>query len=241
MVTIKWAWNSSEGSSAHGMAIEVAGIDPVPALKHISSTRNKNNDDRHFISCPAFVDFFKNTYYILSPYDEHIVIDRQNGNTIAVNEFSQKMFDTYVLNRGKWIHNSEPYQLSLPPRIVFWSDESVVMESFPALQSTSVHNNIMPIPGTFNISKWIRPIDFTFEIIDDTKPIIIKRGDPLFCVRFLTENGERVELERTLQDERLEKAMTSCLFTKQMIRKKPFNQLYDMARPYLKLLGFGKK
>jgi hypothetical protein len=60
-------------------------------------------------------------------------------------------------------------------------------------------------------------------------------------VRFVTPNNDKVELERVLYDERLSQAAKACATTKHMLPKQPFNKLYEMAEPLLKMLGFRKK
>ena len=43
--------------------------------------------------------------------------------------------------------------------------------------------------GWFNLSSWCRPISLGVRLVDDKKPIIIKRGDPLYKIRFMKEGN----------------------------------------------------
>ena len=50
----------------------------------------------------------------------------------------------------------------------------------------------MPITnmcGEFNISKWIRPTNFSFFLDQNCDKITFKRGDPLYAVKFNTEHN----------------------------------------------------
>jgi len=102
-------------------------------------------------------------------------------------------------------------------------------------------SNLMSIPGTFNISKWIRCIDFSAEIKDEKKPVKIKKGDVLFYVRFKTKDDSKVELERVPYTVELKYATTACFSVKNHIKNLPLKILYKMAEPFLSKLSFRKQ
>jgi hypothetical protein len=130
----------------------------------------------------------------------------------------------------------------MPPSIIFWSDESVMMELLPpVLEHSDLNQNIKIIPGTFNIGKWIRPLDFTFEIADTSKPLKIYREQPILTARFLPENGSSVKLVRKMYDEKLDKVFKSMVSAKQVVPHKNLNFLYEIGEPFLKMMNFRKK
>ena len=53
---------------------------------------------------------------------------------------------------------------------------------------TAVKNNILCLNGWFNSSSWTRSLSFAMDVVDYTKPIVIKRGDPLYQVSFYSKN-----------------------------------------------------
>ena len=82
------------------------------------------------------------------------------------------------------------------------SDEPVYMSQLAPF----MHYATPPWPGTifggrFPIDVWPRPLMWAFEWHDIKKPLVLKRGDPLFYVHFETRNPARpiqlVEAELT--------------------------------------------
>jgi hypothetical protein len=90
----------------------------------------------------------------------------------------------------------------------------------------------MLIQGTFNIAKWYRPINYAFEIIDDSKPINIKRGDPLFYIRFLTD--EKINFVYDFDNTDADKAITSCLAVKEFFPLLRMEDNYNIAKHFIK-------
>ena len=147
----------------------------------------------------------------------------------------------FIINRFHQIGPNSPYCLSLPPVYAFYSNSNIQLESIhPFMEINDSITNTILIPGVYNISKWIRPIDFSFEIKDDTKRIKVKRGDVLFYVRFITKDDSKVELERTAFTEELDKAMKSCFNVKEIIKNVPLKTLYSMAESFMRTLSFKK-
>jgi hypothetical protein len=227
--------------------VDLIGLEPVNVFSYLSKHRDndeKLNRGSHYLRCPAFADYCKNSYYVLSPYTDTITISRDptNGNTLSSQNFSQDYWDLFVVARGNIVKIDDPFQLTMPPAIIFWSDESVMVELLPPiLEHSELNQNIKIIPGTFNIGKWLRPLDFTFEIADSSKPLNIHRGQPIFTVRFLPENGSNVKLVRKMYDEQLDKAFKAMVNAKQVIPRKNLKFLYEIGEPFLKLMNFRKK
>ena len=227
--------------------VDLVGLDPVGVFSYINERRDNDetlNRGSHYLKCPAFVEYCKNTFHVLSPYTDVLTISRDpvKGNTLTSKNFSQHYWDLFVVVRGNIVKFDDPFQLTLPPSIIFWSDDSVVMESTsPILEHSELHQNIKIIPGSFNIGKWIRPVDFTFEISDSSKPLIIQRGQPLFSVKFLPEDGSNVKLVRKLYDENLNKVYKSMVTSKQIIPHKNLKFLYEIGEPFLKMMKFKQK
>lgn len=65
----------------------------------------------------------------------------------------------------------------------------------PIIQITAPYLDYLPTPrpgvqmgGRFPIHIWPRPLSWGFEWHDINKPLVLKRGEPWFYVRFETEN-----------------------------------------------------
>jgi len=213
--------------------LQILFSEPESLFKHLQKTR----EGSVHMTCPAFLDYIKNTYVIKAPIDMQICVNRKVGK-IDVKCFSQTIAK-FIVNRIGQTGKNSPFLLSLPPAYVFYSNEDVNIESFHAfMDNNDSISNLMAIPGTFNISKWIRLVDFSAEVKDDLKPINIKKDDVLFYVRFLTKDETKVELERVHMTQELKIAMQACFSVKNHIFKMPLKTLYKMAESYLSILSF---
>jgi len=168
--------------------------------------------------CPAVINLESRYFVIRCPFDINIGFARDKDGKAALRNLSgetsavraQKLGDKLHITREvEWRHKNVPtIQLSLP--YVFIADEPVYMSQV----SPFMHYQKTPLPGTifggrFPIHVWPRPLMWAFEWHDTDKPIIIKRGEPLFYVGFETMPQDRgvsvVEAEVTPElDEYLE-------------------------------------
>ena len=70
------------------------------------------------------------------------------------------------------------------PMFLFWTQEENIWFEFDAHPMTSYSNNFIAVGGWFNLSNWSRTSSLAMTIVDETKPVIIKRGDPVCNIRF---------------------------------------------------------
>jgi hypothetical protein len=215
---------------------EVIFPEPESLYKHLLKTRSGSDH----IKCPAFVDFVKNTYVIKSAIDMELLLNRKDGSMQVVSGISEGLA-TYIINRSDQVGEGCPMLMSLPPAYIFYSKDDVVMESLHGfMELNNSVSNIMSVPGTFNISKWIRSIDFTVEVKNENIPVKIKKDDVLFYVRFKTKDDSKVELERVPLTDELKYAVKACFSVKNHVKNLPLKTLYKMAEPFLSLLSFKK-
>jgi hypothetical protein len=217
-------------------ALQIVFPEPESLFKHLQDTRRGNVHLR----CPAFQDYVKNTFVIRSPFDFDITVDKVTGS-LQVEGLTQDIATKFIVNRIDEIGPGNPYVVSAPPVYLFYATEDVQIESIhPSMEMNTSVPNIMMIPGTYNIAKWIRPVDFSFEIRDYTKPVSIKRGDAIFYVKFRTPNDDRVELERVPFTTELQNAMRSCYNVNQLVKNVSLKSLYTMASSFIKTLSFNR-
>ena len=235
-VTVNWHLYHGENYKLH--YIEGALIEPEPFLSYITEKKKYRQEEiAHYLSCYAFLDFCKNMYVLRAPADLTITIDPKT-KVVRSHNFDQTFFDNCVIFRD-W---GNEIGLSLGPSIVFNSDESVIMESIPLMLGASkATENMNLIPGRMDIGKVVRPIDFSGEVIDITKPIEIRRGDPLLMLRFITKDDAPIQFNRVVQEERHIKAVAASVGFKMCKRKTPLPKLYETLDPILRLLGFKSK
>lgn len=187
-VTVGWFLNSQKSAVIY---------DPPERVRSVDVNR------RHAKSasrCPAVINLESRYFLIKCPFDINIGFGRDDkgkpmmrnlageASAIRGSKLGEKL---HMTPEPEWRNANVPtIQLSLP--YVFISDEPVYMSQVAPF----MHYQREPWPGTifggrFPINVWPRPLMWAFEWYDPSKPIVIKRGDPLFYAGFETTPPER--------------------------------------------------
>jgi hypothetical protein len=189
--------------------------------------------DSDYLMCPAVSDYFSNMFVIKCPYDVTISYNRKT-DMYQTDRLGQEWYNQTFFPRFPIMKNDRVVGSCVTMRInyLFVADQDVEIESsdVPILH-TDLTRNIRMIPGTMNIHKWIRPVDFTFEIIDLDQPLQLKRGDPLFAVKFKT--SEKVNLTHVEYSKDLKHITEACLASKTYVPRKSLKYRYKMAERWL--------
>jgi hypothetical protein len=165
---------------------EEFSLDPYPKIKDYSS-------EDIFYHCPAWSHKAKRTFIVRSPMDFHFVITpmrTENGPVQVLRSptMSQELYDKIVALDANWYKNEKAIVQLCVPQINFWTREKDIWMEIRPISETVVKNNLSVIGAWFSISAWNRPASFGFTVIDNNKPIIVKRGDPIFEVCFYSKN-----------------------------------------------------
>jgi hypothetical protein len=150
--------------------------------------------------CPAVINMESRYFEIKCPFDMHLKFvrdkDGKPGLQNLLGEQSpirpKKLREhVHLVDEVEWRYKDRPtIQLILP--YIFIADEPVYMTQLAPF----MHYSREPMPGTifggrFPINIWPRPLQWAFEWHDLQKPLILKRGEPLFYVLFETTPQER--------------------------------------------------
>jgi hypothetical protein len=152
--------------------------------KHPTLERQMNTIDENFVfnKCPVVTHKLNRTFVCFSPIDFYVKIDRNNKKIICDYPQLLNFDDNHLYGASKPV-----IQLAFCP-LLFWTNESDIWFEFNDYPTTSLYNNFTSINGWFNISNWPRVTSLTAVLVDEKKPIIIKKGDPLFRVSFHSPN-----------------------------------------------------
>ena len=216
MTTVYWQFKD-KGIKA----LSLLYFDPELLLPEIAKIRNSQ-----YIKCPAFLEYYKNTYLIRSPIDIKITYD--NGQ-LYITPQNQDFYNSYINHRGHQITETDPFLMSFVLQYLFIADKDCFVEVLPA-SFHSIATKIRTIQGTFNINKWFRPIEFAFEFINENEPLVIKRGDPLFYVKFRTPKDEKVFLEQKDFEKSVLNNVKACVNLKNALPNCSLNYLYKLAQ-----------
>ena len=222
-----------EGSSQQNVNLNAMGILPLESvLKSVASIRKVK-----YIECPAFTDYYKNCFLVRAPYDIEIEVKKtaENVKYFNIKDKDQDFCNKYIFDRNN--ENSLFSMISLEYSYLFYSEKSVMIEMIPAglhLHESEHLKNTMLIQGTFDISKWYRGIGYAFEIIDDNIPVKIKRGDPVFYVRFLTD--EKINIVYEHENKYVDNLSSACVNIKKFTKNNTMKTNYEIASHMIRSL-----
>ena len=150
-----------------------------------SLVRQSDLDDDRFVysQCPVYNHKTNRVFVGTSPIDFKLKIDRTpNQNIIRCSDY------TLVEGDDQHVNSPRPVVQLKFPRFLFWTHDDDVWFEFNDHPMTSLRNNFIAVGGWFNLSNWSRNLSLAITLVDERKPVIIKKGDPLFRVSFYPPN-----------------------------------------------------
>ncbi len=199
--------------------------------------RDLYDDQYVYTQCPVFNHKTNRTFVGFSPIDISLKVDKNEGRVLCDNDEYKNLIEC----DEKHLFSPNPViQLSIP-QFLFWTDTPNVWFEYKDHPMTSLNNNFIGVGGWFNLSNWPRNTTTAFTVIDEEKPVIIKKGDPLFRVSFYPQNLDSgIILKKINETKKIQKIMDkyssrnssksnwkSKLFSKTNIKTCPFKFLYD--------------
>ena len=158
--------------------------------------------------CPAFKEYYKNTFVIEQPFDLGI---KFKDNRLETN-LPQKAFDQYFHLSETWLEGEYP-EIQMMFNWFFWTKKKDVWieQLSPATLS---REGMEVVQGTFPISSWFRPIVIGIKLLDND--VYIRKGTPISLIRFPCKSSVQLE-QRTPPPElssQLKQQNTLRLFAK---------------------------
>jgi len=220
MKTVYWApWDFKDMYTEMFLAYS----DPVNVFHDLSKKINKENKMDNFLNCPAFVNVSKNTFMFTSPTNVDLTFldDRIRNNMSEHIPFNQKTF----IYKSPSLLNARTVRLAA--NWIFFSEDDLFIESMhPYMHETSVTNYGFYVPGSFNISKWFRQLEYAFQMKEGCNEFKVSQGDPLLYVKFNTD--EKIELKKFNLSDKLFDMSMSCVRLKSYWRQRQLSKLYDI-------------
>ena len=153
---------------------------------------SQSSDPRSVGQCPSVLDFDRRHFAINCPIDVHLRMSLTPGGMDITNVLADKSpirsdaLQRWIVfqPRHEWRHQQRPVLQMLTP-YVFVSDDPVYINQYPPILHYSGDTRPgIQISGRFPIDIWPRALMWAFEWHDTTKDLILRRGEPLFYVRF---------------------------------------------------------
>ena len=193
-ITVYWACMEDEWIKA---------TEPEPVIKRFYNLGIKNKDVNAFDAinhCPVFNESLKNSYAIKSIYDYSFkIID----NSCFSPDYNQKFYDDHV-----FVRSIDKKFFSFNTRYVFFTEEdSLKMDAYqyPVFEESEITKRCMIIPGSFDIGKYFRNLEFAFILKKEFDEFVVKDEDVLYYLTF--NSKEKIKFKQFRLTEDLHKIM----------------------------------
>ena len=167
--------------------------------------------------CPAFTHKNERTFVGYSPIELVFSIERtSNGPLLSIKDNSMIQF---IDIDDQHINSPMPvFQLYIP-KFLFWTHDDDVWIEQNDHPMTSLNNNIVGVPAWFNLSNWSRTISVAFTIVNERKPVIIRKGDPLFRISFYSNNlDDDIILKQEEYSEEYKQSVETDLYARRDVK-----------------------
>ena len=191
---------------------EMLYFPPIPLMKELLKQHLPENIEEYF-RCPAAQDEIRNTYIIKAPSD--LEINLTNNDIKAYGFENEPIFVRSA--KGRWVDFNLEH--------VFFAPTTLRMTIYPAyLSDNEITRGTRFFPGTYDISKWIRPINPSYLIHSNN--LKVKRGDALYYIKFHTD--KKITFKHFYLTDNLKVLIQRCLNIKFYYKKLKLNYLYDL-------------
>ncbi|MGZ3172381.1 MAG: hypothetical protein ACXWJC_04755 [Croceibacterium sp.] len=177
--TVGWLLNSDNAS--------VIWDTPRPVR-----TESQSTDPRSVGQCPSVLDFDRRQFVINCPIDVHLRLKLTPTGMDITNMLADKSpiradaLQRWIVfqPRHEWRHPNRPVLQMLTAYVFVTDDPLYVNQLPPILHYLGDTRPGVQISGRFPIDIWPRALQWAFEWHDTSKDLILRRGEPLFYVRF---------------------------------------------------------
>tara|TARA_R110002012_G_scaffold315123_1_gene528505 strand:- start:769 stop:1488 length:720 start_codon:yes stop_codon:yes gene_type:complete len=202
-------------------------FEPEPLTKVL--TKEWSGKEAEFLfQCPAFSQELKNTYIIRAPLSITAKFEKEKGwhitNLNLVQESFNNLFRLVPNHKGQLM--LDVIQLfTHHGQHLFFSEEPTTMQLLcPTFHKTGM-SSFPLILGSFQIDKWIRPIGYAC-INENKEDMVVKRGDPLFYVKF--HSNTKTTLHKFNLTQSIKDIVSGGLKIKTFAPRSSLSRLYDM-------------
>ncbi|QOV87786.1 hypothetical protein [Humisphaera borealis] len=198
--------------------------EPRPLIHDLVPSRGPDNP-HDFFACPAFHLHMANTFVVRSIVDANVGIHLEGFSALDDKSSLTAQLFSYMHPTRKGFRT-----ILFDHRMLFFCAKPLVLATYPAFMHRSeVQTKLHYVPAAYDISKWLRPLQGTFEVSEDTRSISIREEDPLYYIKF--ETTEKVRLRRFQMVPELHAITHGC------VHYKLFRQRSTLERVYAAFTG----
>jgi hypothetical protein len=221
MIDIYWSPYSSPVAYTEDFLIY---DEPKSLYKEILPTKNKDNYWDNFLNCPAFIKSINNTFVIKNHINANLGIDRHKREFVPLDQQSVSAVEFFKFKEDSRTNfNTVNFHM----HYIFFSESSVNIRTLPAfLHKTDFQTKCNYVPGSFDISKWFRPIEGATELRHDVDILNARDGDPLYYIEF--DSDEPIRFKKFYMTPEIWLISQSCIKYKKFKSNQPLKSLYNI-------------
>lgn len=200
--------------------------EPGSVIKDFYNSHSYSNSNKllGMNFCPAFNLSLKNTYSLKSLYNYNFKI---TGDKVLSDMHDQHFYNNHVIERS-----IEEKFFSFTQMKVFFTDaDSLMMTAgqFPFLENNNITDRCSILPGTYDIAKWFRPIDFAFYLKKDYDEFRIKEDEIYSYITFHTD--QNIAFKQFYPSPKIKQYLSDTLLSKKyLVSKKTLENFYSMFK-----------
>ena len=165
----------------------------------------ENDSDYTYSVCPVWSHKSNRTFVCEFPINCSFFVDVDSGDIDLDYDYPGEIDDfLYVEEDGDIYDRDHPVLQIQIPKYFFWTDSSDIWVEYLDHPLTAYKNNFVTLGGWWNLSNYPRGNSVAIQIVDQNRPVIIDKGDPIFRIRFFSKNFDDGFNLIRLSDENLE-------------------------------------
>jgi len=152
--------------------------------------------------CPAHTSFISEFFTVRAPFDLELEYNHEM-QALRSSSLDHDQFERFIHARHNDTGDDGVFSITVNWKLLFLADEPCRVEVYPAFRHGTPYDVAV---GSFDIYRWQRPVDFTFQL-DRDSIISIHKGDPLYYVRF---TPGPVKLQRLEWNDDIQRCVQAC-------------------------------
>jgi len=160
--------------------------------------KNKPISEAGYNVCPAFIDYFHNVYSHKSLHTHSLEKSVDGKDYVSDIYPSQEFFNKNILIRSV---NDQVISIQQMTSFVTDSPSLKLSIEHPYFEDNKFTSSCYIIPGTMDIGKYYRSVDFAFRIKENHSRAAFDAGDIIYYLRFHTP--EKINLKQYFMNDKL--------------------------------------
>ena len=200
-----------------------------PEPIYANFVKNPKNQKNSITLCPATKDYMKNTFSLKSLFNYNFTLNaNEKIDEIVTDQYDQEFFNNHI-----FIRSEKDRLFSFVQKFSFFTEEKSLLMSggvFPFLENNNITKRCTIIPGTFDIGKWFRELEFAFYLKEGYDQFKIEEDEIFQYIKF--ETKEKIILKQFKITSEIEKFFLDTHNAKEHreIKIRPLQEYYLMLK-----------